>query len=406
MQTLTVSEMTAHLSSLIVGDPVLSDVWLIGEVSGYRPPSNNKGYRYFQLKDEQAVISCAIFRPLPNAHLLKDGLTIEAHGRVDVYAPRGTYSLIIDRFQVVSSRGALLEQLEQLKAKLHAEGLFDLARKRPLPAFPLRVGVVTSPTTAAFQDVRNVFARRFPLAQLIVSPTGVQGADAPPQIVQAIRRFDRVPVDVVLVCRGGGSVEDLWCFNDERVVRAVAACPVPVITGVGHEIDTTLVDYAADVRAPTPSAAAELLTPDVQQLRQQVQDYRHWLEELAHGQIAERRAEVERAASALQVHAPQRVIDEQRRRTDDLTQQMGRAVQQRLKLLRERLDARHELLMTNDLTATLQRGYAIVTNEQGQIVRRVADALADNNRKLTIRVQDGRLTAVIEGVTHDQAPDL
>ncbi|MFQ3647328.1 MAG: exodeoxyribonuclease VII large subunit [Anaerolineae bacterium] len=400
MQSLTVSQITAHLNQLVINDPVLSDVWITGEVSGYRPPAG-KGYRYFQLKDEQAVISCAIFRPLPNAHQLKDGLTIEAHGRVDVYAPRGTYSLIIDRFEVVSSRGALLEQLERLKAKLHAEGLFDSARKRPLPSFPLRVGVVTSPTTAAFQDVRNVFARRFPLARLIVSPTSVQGADAPPQIVRAIRRFYRVPVDVVLVCRGGGSVEDLWCFNDERVVRAVAACPVPVITGVGHEIDTTLVDYAADVRAPTPSAAAELLTPDVQQLRQQVKDYQQWLTQLAHDQIAARRAGLERAADTLQRHAPQRVIDDQRRRVDDLAQQMERAVRHYLDIQRERLNARHELLMMNDLTAMLQRGYAVVTNEQGQIVRRVADALANNNRQVSIRVQDGRLTAIIEGASYE-----
>jgi exodeoxyribonuclease VII large subunit len=400
MQSLTVSQITEHINQLVKGDPVLSDVWITGEVSGYRPPGKN-GYRYFQLKDEEAVLSCIIFRPLPNAHLLKDGLTLEAHGRVDVYAPRGTYSLIIDRFNIVSSRGALLEQLERLKAKLHAEGLFDPARKRPLPKIPLRVGVVTSPTTAAFQDVRNVFARRFPLAQLIISPTSVQGADAPPQIVRAIRRFQRVPVDVVLVCRGGGSVEDLWCFNDERVVRAVADCPVPVITGVGHEIDTTLVDYAADVRAPTPSAAAELLTPDIQQMRHNVLAYDAWLIDHMQEAISARHEALNGLTNTLQLHAPHRVIDDQRRRTDDLTQQMQRAVKQHLRLLRERLNARHELLLTNDMTAMLQRGYAVVTNEQGQIVRRVADALANNNRQVSIRVQDGRLTAIIEGASYD-----
>lgn len=405
MPTYSVSEITAYLDSLVASDPVLSDVWVTGEISGYRPPAN-KGYRYFNIKDDKAVISCAIFRWLPNVHQLKDGVTIEAHGRVDVYAPRGTYSLIIDQFKVVSRRGTLLEQLEQLKAKLFAEGLFDAARKRPLPTFPLRVGVVTSPDTAAFQDVRNVFARRFPMAQLIVSPTTVQGADAPLQIVRAIRRFHRVPVDVVLVCRGGGSVEDLWCFNDERVVRAVAACPVPVITGVGHEIDTTLVDYAADVRAPTPSAAAEMLTPDIHQLRQKVRAYEQWLIGHALGAVQTRRGEVAERVKALNLHAPQRVIDDQRRRTDDLTQQMARTVHAQLKLLRERLQARHDLLMMNDLTAMLQRGYAVVTNERGQIVRRVADALADNNREVTIRVQDGRLRARIEGMSYDQPHDV
>lgn len=401
MRTYTVSEITNHLKGLVERDAVLSDVWIAGEVSGYRPPAS-KGYRYFQLKDGDAVISCAIFRWLPNAAALRDGLTIEAHGRVDVYAPRGTYSLIIDQFKVVSQRGALLEQLELLKAKLFAEGLFDPARKRPLPTFPTRVGVVTSPSTAAFQDVCNVFKRRFPMAQLVLSPTVVQGADAPPQIVRAIRRFQRVPVDVVLVCRGGGSVEDLWCFNDERVVRAVAACPVPVITGVGHEIDMTLVDYAADVRAPTPSAAAELLTPDINQLRQLVRGYQQWLINHVQAVVGAQRSGLNALTQTLSLHAPQRVIDDQRRRTDDLAQQMARAVHAHLQLRRERLQARHELLMMNDLTAMLQRGYAVVTNARGQIVRRVADALVDNNRDVTIRVQDGHLRAIIvEGTRHD-----
>jgi exodeoxyribonuclease VII large subunit len=280
MQALSISQITQYLSDLVASDELLNDVWVVGEVSGYRPQTNSR-YRYFQLKDDAAV---DLLRHLSSAEQPASadrGMTIEAHGRVDVYAPRGTYSLIIDRFQPVNNRGALLEQLERLKARLAAEGLFDPARKRPLPTFPLRVGVVTSPDTAAFQDVRNVFARRFPLAHLIVSPTSVQGTEARAQIVRAIQRFHRVPVDVVLVCRGGGSVEDLWCFNDEQVVRAVAACPVPIITGVGHEIDTTLVDYAADVRAPTPSAAAELLTPDVQQLRQDVETLRQALDEAA-----------------------------------------------------------------------------------------------------------------------------
>jgi exodeoxyribonuclease VII large subunit len=405
MQTLSISQITQYLSDLVAGDELLNDVWVVGEVSGYRPQTNSR-YRYFQLKDDAAVISCAIFRPLSNLHQLTEGMTIEAHGRVDVYAPRGTYSLIIDRFQPVNSRGALLEQLERLKARLAAEGLFDPARKRPLPTFPLRVGVVTSPDTAAFQDVRNVFARRFPLAHLIVSPTSVQGTEAPAQIVRAIQRFHRVPVDVVLVCRGGGSVEDLWCFNDEQVVRAVAACPVPVITGVGHEIDTTLVDYAADVRAPTPSAAAELLTPDVQQLRQDVETLRQALDEAAQAHLETLREAVRAQEKMLQLHAPQRVIDAQRRRTDEITAQMERAVQMRLQLLRERLKGQHALLLASDPTAMLQRGYAIVTNERGEIVRRVADVLTTDHRQVTIRVQDGRLQAAVQGASYDQPLDV
>lgn len=400
VQALSVGDVTRHFSELVAADDLLADVWVRGEVCNYRPQPNAR-YRYFGLKDDSAQINCAIFRTLRNTDTLREGMMIQAHGRVDIYAVRGTYSLIVDEFEPLSERGLLFEQLEALKQRLAAEGLFDADRKRPLPAFPLRVGVVTSPDTAAFQDVRNVFTRRFPLAQLIVSPTLVQGNDAPPQIVRAIERFSRLEVDVVLVCRGGGSVEDLWCFNDERVVRALAACPVPVITGVGHEIDFTLVDFVADLRAPTPSAAAELLTPELVGLKLTLAALHA---DLHAGYAVRLQRESQRLSEAtriLTLHSPQRAIDTQRRRTDDLAQQATREISHRLQLMRERLLAREQALEAVNPQALLERGYAMVTNEYGELVTQLSQALANGNRQLNVQLQDGTLLVTVNGVRYD-----
>lgn len=401
VQAISVGDMTRYLTELVASDDILADIWIRGEVCNYRPQPNAR-YRYFSLKDANAQLNCAIFRTLWNTDTLREGMMIQAHGRLDIYAVRGTYSLIVDEFEPLSERGLLFEQLEQLKQRLSAEGLFAEERKRPLPTFPLRVGVVTSPDTAAFQDVRHVFARRFPMAHLIVSPTLVQGSDAPPQIVRAIERFyTDTQVDVVLVCRGGGSVEDLWCFNDERVVRALAACPVPVITGVGHEIDYTLVDFVADQRAPTPSAAAELLTPDIAALHQDMQDMHDRLEGAYSDSVAFWKDQLVERLRTLAFYSPQRAIDTQRRRTDDLQQQLSREMAYRLQLTRERLSARTQALEAANPQALLRRGYAMVTDEHGGLVTHISQALINNNRQLTIQLQDGTLLVTVEGASYD-----
>src|SRR5690348_2678760 len=240
----------------------LGVVWVEGELSNFSQPSS--GHWYFSLKDRDAQVRCAMFR-LKNATLgftPKAGQHVVARGRVSLYEPRGEYQLIVDHLEE-AGLGALQREFERLKTKLAAEGLFASERKRSVPRFPRRIAVVTSPTGAAVRDVLNILARRFPPAAVLVYPSAVQGATAAPAIVQALQLASaRAECDVLILARGGGSLEDLWAFNDERVARAIRACAVPVVTGVGHEIDFTIADFAADARAPTPSGAAELVAPD------------------------------------------------------------------------------------------------------------------------------------------------
>lgn len=248
---LTVTELTAQIRVLLERADHLQDVWIVGEVSNLSRPAS--GHLYFTLKDGAAQIKCVMFKMAALRQFIEPqtGQRLRVHGRVSVYEAGGQYQLYADAFQPAGGMGDLFIQLERLKAQFIAEGLFDEERKRPLPPQPRKIGVVTSPDAAAFQDVQKVLRGRFPLVRVILSPTLVQGLDAPVQIVRAIERLNaHTDVDVILVCRGGGSMEDLWCFNDERVVRAIAASRIPIISGVGHETDTTLADYAADHRAP------------------------------------------------------------------------------------------------------------------------------------------------------------
>src|SRR5690606_27051359 len=285
----SVHQITIYIRDLIDQDPRLAGVVVEGEVSHFTRASS--GHLYFTLKDDSAELRCVMWRS--QAAWLgfepQHGDAVLAHGQISVYEQRGQYQLMCDMLQP-AGLGELNRQFELLKARLNAEGLFDEARKRPLPAFPRAVGVVTSPTTAAFQDVLNVIRRRYPLLPVVLSPTLVQGKEAPPQIIAALDRLNqRDDIDLILLVRGGGSLEDLWCFNDEAVVRAVAASRLPVVTGVGHEIDFTLVDFAADRRAPTPSAAAELITPDGALLAQQVRGLRSRMDTMLIGQLEQLR---------------------------------------------------------------------------------------------------------------------
>ncbi|HEY5729497.1 MAG TPA: exodeoxyribonuclease VII large subunit, partial [Anaerolineales bacterium] len=258
-QTFTVSKLTFHIRKLLEEDEMLQDVWVQGEISNLSRPAS--GHMYFTLKDENASLKCVMWKTsVARLNLsLRDGMEVEVHGKVGVYEPQGQYQLYADQVRPVGE-GALYKEFLRLKSMLEAEGLFDPERKRPIPEFPKRIGIVTSATGAALRDMLNTLRRRLPLVEVILAPSPVQGTDAPPAIVKAIQLLDLQSPDVIILARGGGSIEDLWAFNDERVVRAVAASDVPVISGVGHETDFTLCDFAADLRAPTPTAAAELAT--------------------------------------------------------------------------------------------------------------------------------------------------
>ena len=257
----TITELTRAVRRLLESDERLQDLWVQGEISNFSRPAS--GHLYFTLKDSGASLRCVMWKPdaarmkLP----LQDGLSIEAHGKIGVYEPGGQYQFYADLIRP-AGEGQLYAEFMRLKSLLEVEGLFDPARKRPVPQFPRTIGIVTSPTGAALRDMLNVLRRRLPLAEVVLAASPVQGAEAPHALVLALQKLNAVVhPDVILLARGGGSIEDLWAFNYESVVRAVAASAAPVISGVGHETDFTLVDFAADLRAPTPTAAAKLATP-------------------------------------------------------------------------------------------------------------------------------------------------
>ena len=309
-------ELNRHVRGLIESDYRMGDLWLAGEVTNLSQPAS--GHLYFTIRDAEAAVRCVIWKQ-DAASLLRlpeDGEAIETHGKVSVYEAGGQYQLYVDEVRY-SGEGELYQRYLLLKEHLEAEGLFAENRKRPLPKWPRRIGIVTSSSGAALRDVLNVLRRRYPLVEAIVSPTPVQGEAAPERIVEAMQALDDTEPDVVLLVRGGGSVEDLWAFNDERVVRAVVASKAPVVTGIGHETDVLLSDFAADLRAPTPSAAAEIATPDSDELTIEVHEMQMGLARAwAEYQLRLRTAlQVQR--SALELVSPQAKVDNARQRVDE-----------------------------------------------------------------------------------------
>ncbi|HEX3049507.1 MAG TPA: exodeoxyribonuclease VII large subunit [Aggregatilineaceae bacterium] len=393
-QTYTVYELTATIRDLIDSEPSLQDIWITGEVSNFK--RHTSGHIYFTLKDEESELTCVMWRSDADRLLFepRHGDAVLAHGRIGVYEKRGQYQLYCDALQPTGV-GELNRQFELLKARLEAEGLFDSEHKRPLPRYPRSIGIVTSPTTAAFQDMQNVLRRRYTACDIILSPTPVQGVDAPPQIVEALRMLnDYTDVDVIIVARGGGSLEDLWCFNDERVVRAVAASRIPVVTGVGHEIDFTLVDFAADFRAPTPSAAAELVTPDGVILRNDLQLFTAKLDRAFQDALDRRRQVISAHTRLLTRLSPQLRVQNARQRIDELVSRMDVQVQHRLARHRDRLSAQHRALEAASPLALLKRGYAIVTRT-GDAKRLSSVQQAAEGTSIQVTLHDGRLTATV-----------
>lgn len=390
----TVSQLTGYIRRLFEDDAELCDVWVEGEVSNFGRPAS--GHCYFTLKDAGAQIPCVMWRNVANAqsYLPVDGDMVLAHGKVSVYEQGGRYQLYVDEIRP-AGLGNLYLEFERLKARLEAEGLFAPERKRPLPRFPRRIGIVTSPTTAALRDILNILRRRYPLAEVLLSPTPVQGDDAPPQIVAALEALNaRGDVDVIIIARGGGSLEELWAFNDERVARAVAASRVPVICGVGHETDFSLADFSADVRAPTPSAAAELVAPDRAELRAQVAGLRMALGAALQAAIEARRWRLAEQVRALKHLSPQAQLAQARQRVDDLLARAGSAVRHSLTLRRERLGGLAGRLAGVSPLGTLERGYAIVRRrDTGAVVQSVAQVAPGD--ALGVRVTDGEFEVAV-----------
>jgi exodeoxyribonuclease VII large subunit len=364
---LRVTDLNRRVRSLLDADAVLADVWVEGEVS--QPSFPPSGHCFFTLKDANSQVRCALFREELARVVVRPahGMNVIVHGRVRAYEPQGVYQLYVESLTPAGA-GDLHARYEQLRTRLAAAGLFDDERKRSIPRWPRRIGVVTSPVGAVWRDINNVLRRRYPLVELVLSPTVVQGATSAPAIERALKRLYAQPaIDTIILARGGGSLEDLWGFNEERVVRTVAESPVPIVVGVGHESDVTLADFAADLRAPTPSAAAELATPDGTQLPAILGRLRDRASAALEGRARERRRFVDAERRALAGLAPD--IIGARQRAADLLDRGARALSDRAERRRLQLDAAAEALRTLSPMATLDRGYAVARTADGRILR-------------------------------------
>ena len=352
------------------------------------------GHLYFSLKDERAAIACVMWRGRASTliEMPREGQRVIARGHIDFYAPRGNLQFIVHAMTPEGGVGDLYRRFEELKQLLQAEGLFDEARKRPLPMPPQRIAVVTSATGAALRDILRVLRTRWPLADVLVVPALVQGAEAPASILTALYQlYERNDIDVIILARGGGSIEDLWAFNDEAVARMVAESPVPVVTGVGHETDFTIVDFVADYRAPTPSAAAAAVAPDIAEYRRVLAGYEQYLTDLITTDIAQRRLAVERLQATLRQHAPLYRIDQQRLLVDDLSRRLTTSLSHRLQRQRLELEALTQRLAALNPSAVLARGYAIVQDDAGHVIHSVKQTHRD--QALSITVSDGDFRA-------------
>ena len=372
-----VSDVTRRVRQVIEEDPSLGDVWVEGEISNF--VVSMSGHAFFSLKDDASQLKCVMFR-----HQLQrlrkrpaNGEQGIARGAVRVYEAQGVYQLYAE-FLAPSGLGELQIRLEELRLRLEAEGLFDPSRKRSLPEWPERIGVVTSASGAVIHDIRQVIERRFPLVEIVLAPTPVQGDEAPPRISQAISDLNQSgQVDVIIVARGGGSREDLWAFNDERVARAIFASRVPVVSAVGHETDVTISDLVADRRAPTPSAAAELVVPDVREVRAHLDDFARALLARTEARFAQAKAEIDHAAELLQRQSPLSTIDRRRSDVADVLKRSILAVHHAQALRRERLRSYEVQLASLNPTAVMRRGFSVCRRlDSGSVVRSVSGVSA------------------------------
>lgn len=388
---ITPSAILTILRDVIEGSEIFSDLWIQAEVSNYS--RSTPGHRYFSLKDSGGVLRSVLFASKMHGFEMKDGDRVLAHGYISIYQQRGELQFVAD-FVRPEGVGLLAAKYEELKARLDEEGLFDPARKRPLPRFPRIIGVVTSPTGAALQDIKNVLSRRWPLATLVLAPAMVQGEQAPAQILAALRRLAREPgLDLAIVARGGGSIEDLWAFNDEGVARAIFGFPVPVVSGVGHETDETIADLVADLRAPTPSAAAERSSPDVAQLARALFVLERGMSSCAREAIGSRALDVDASLRRLQGSAPD--LASLTRDVTVLLRELHAGLERRCTTDRARFEGVSARLTALDPMATLVRGFAIVQHAGGK--KRVVNGVrkVKSGERLQVSVADGAFWAEV-----------
>jgi len=389
MQIIALNDL-ANIIRDVLDNPLMSDIWVEAEVASFTQPAS--GHWYIGLKDGDTSMRAACWRGVNQRLKRPDvGALVHVHGRVDFYPLKGEVQLIIDAIHDVGTSASQAE-LARLVAQYQA-----LTRHRPIPRFPQRIGIVTSKTGAALQDVLTTLNKRYACIEVVLCHTLVQGVEAPSAIEAALAALTTEPVDVILVVRGGGATEDLAAFNSEVVARAILRSPIPVITGIGHETDVTLADAVADLRAPTPTAAAIAAVPDRTELAQYVANLRYTLDVHMANRCSALEMRIDDASARLQRAAPATRITTARQQLDYAHQRLHRAIDQRLNAAQTLVAQRHALLAALDPTAILQRGYAIVRNEQGTIIRSV-QAL-QSQQPISIQLHDGTITATTEGTT-------
>ncbi len=392
----SVAEITRRVSDAIGATPLLRGVWVKGEISNFKSYGGS-GHWYFTLKDEkeEGQIAAVCFRR-ENARIPfepSDGLSVLAYGSVRVYGARGNYQLYVQDIKP-DGAGALALAFEQLKKRLAAEGLFDESRKVPIPSIPARIGVVTSLSGAAVRDIITVVTRRWPAARIVLRGVRVQGDGSGSEIAAAIRSFNaHDAADVLIVGRGGGSIEDLWAFNEEVVVRAIAESHIPIVSAVGHETDFTLADFAADERAPTPSAAAERVVPDAREFVTYLREVQVRLARGLTDRVVLARERVTRLSSAIALASPERLLAERRQRLDDAGERMGNAARTQAERARGRLERAAALLDSLSPLSTLARGYAVAFKTDGSVVRAREDV--ETGESLRLRVERGEVRVTV-----------
>lgn len=393
-RTLTVSELTAYIKQLVDSDMLLSHVWVSGEISNFK--AHSSGHMYFSLKDDKALIKCVMFRT-QNSRLKfrpEEGMKVIARGYVSVYPLGGTYQLYIDEMQP-DGTGALYLAFEQLKKKLEQQGYFDASRKKPLPLLPCAIGVVTSPTGAVIRDIINVLTRRYQNCRIIVYGSAVQGAEAPAQLIRGIKLFNKLKnVDVIVLARGGGSLEDLWPFNDENLAKAIVESEIPIVSAVGHETDYSISDFAADLRAPTPSAAAELIMPEKKAMKETLKVFEKRLAMSLLNKLKHEKTRLSKIAESRSLNRPLETINQKRQYLDMLERSIIQRGKFRIEGFKNSLSVLAEKLDALSPLTVLARGYALVQGPNGEVVRTSEGLRKGDN--LTVTVCRGKFQVIYD----------
>ena len=388
---ITVTQLNSFIKEILENVPPLRDVWVKGEISNYSP--NRTGHLFFTLKDEGSLLPSVMFRGELSrlAFVPSDGMKVICRGRISLYAAQGKYQLYVSEM-IPDGVGSLYVAFEQLKKRLAAEGLFDDAHKKPLPKIPLHIGIITAPTGAAVRDMITVTRRRFPAAEIRLYPSLVQGESAAQNLIRAVDFFDREgKCDLIIIGRGGGSIEDLWAFNDEKLARRIYDCRIPVISAVGHETDFTIADFVADVRAPTPSAAAEIAVPDSKDTARQLRNVQTRLCSLLGSVLAGHRYRLELLASSRAMSTPRTAVDEKRMAVARLDDKLVRAAETAVMRARGALETKSAALAPLNPLAILARGYGAAFGKDGKLIKSVDDI--PSGERFSLRLSDGTMEA-------------